>query len=229
MAANAFACRAGHWHPLHPPLLGLEDIVTVGTKLAVTPETVSGDAGAYVPIPTLPPETVTGELPTVEVPVKTGTVLVVPLPITVCAAAPADASAKLKPSHIRADLLIVPNPSVRLIGVFSGSRLALNWTAFVTLLAECAKRHATALPTPEMVSCVVLERCLSPSGDSLSIEVANIQLQIPSSAIRLHAPIRYPYAENDIILNPLPLRRQIQPTLHALCPGVPSTCNCFYF
>jgi hypothetical protein len=38
-------------------------------------------------MPTLPPETVIGELPTDEVPVKTGTVFVVPLPVTVCAAA----------------------------------------------------------------------------------------------------------------------------------------------
>ncbi|MGA9130164.1 MAG: hypothetical protein WB425_18680, partial [Terracidiphilus sp.] len=40
-----------------------------------------------VPIPTLLPETEIGELPTVEVPVKTGTVFVVPLPVTDCAAA----------------------------------------------------------------------------------------------------------------------------------------------
>ncbi|MGA7832727.1 MAG: hypothetical protein WCA21_17350 [Terracidiphilus sp.] len=47
----------------------------------------NGTAGDFVPIPTLLPETVIGELPTVEVPVKTGTVFVVPLPVTVCAAA----------------------------------------------------------------------------------------------------------------------------------------------
>jgi ABC-type polysaccharide transport system permease subunit len=35
-----------------------------------------------------------GELPTAEVPVKTGTVLVVPLPVTVCAAALMENAAK---------------------------------------------------------------------------------------------------------------------------------------
>jgi len=49
---------------------------------STSPLTVKGNVGV-VPIPTLPPETAIGELPTVEVPVKTGTVLVVPLPVTV--------------------------------------------------------------------------------------------------------------------------------------------------
>jgi hypothetical protein len=68
-----------------------------------------------VPIPTLPPETDIGELPTVDVPVKTGTVFVLPLPVTVCAAAPADANAKTKPSHMHADFVIFLNPFVSFI------------------------------------------------------------------------------------------------------------------
>lgn len=42
--------------------------------------------GDVVPIPTLLPDTEIGELPTLEVPVKTGTVPEVPLPVTVCPA-----------------------------------------------------------------------------------------------------------------------------------------------
>jgi len=44
--------------------------------------------GFVVPSPTLPPDTEMGELPTVDVPVKTGTVPEDPEPVTVCAAAP---------------------------------------------------------------------------------------------------------------------------------------------
>ena len=40
--------------------------------------------GVVVPIPTLLPDTVIGEFPTVEVPVNVGTVPDVPLPVTVC-------------------------------------------------------------------------------------------------------------------------------------------------
>jgi hypothetical protein len=58
-----------------------------------------------------------GELPTVEVPVKTGTVFVVPLPVTVCAAAPTDANAKPKPSDMHADFVIFPDPFVSLFVV----------------------------------------------------------------------------------------------------------------
>jgi hypothetical protein len=61
--------------------------LSVAPPRIVIPETSSFVSGIVVPIPTLPPETVIGELPTVEVPVKTGTVFVVPLPVTVCAAA----------------------------------------------------------------------------------------------------------------------------------------------
>jgi len=68
-----------------------------------------------VPIPTLLPLTEMGELPTVEVPVKTGTVFVVPLPVTVCAAAPAEANTKTKPSHLHADFVIFPDPLVSVI------------------------------------------------------------------------------------------------------------------
>ena len=64
-----------------------------------------------VPTPTLLPDTEIGELPTAEVPVKTGTVLVVPLPVTVCAAAPTDANAKPIPSHMHADFVIISIPS----------------------------------------------------------------------------------------------------------------------
>jgi hypothetical protein len=56
-----------------------------------------------------------GELPTAEVPVKTGTVFVVPLPVTVCAAAPTDANAKPKPSHMHGDFVIVPDPLVSIV------------------------------------------------------------------------------------------------------------------
>ncbi|MGA9669634.1 MAG: hypothetical protein WBQ94_10515 [Terracidiphilus sp.] len=68
---------------------------------------------AIVPIPTLPPETETGESLTVELPVNTGTVPEVPTPVTVCAAAPADASAKTNPDARR--LVHRPNPSISIV------------------------------------------------------------------------------------------------------------------
>jgi hypothetical protein len=84
-----------------------------------------------VPIPTLPFDTVMGDpmVPVGGFPVYMGTVSVV------CATAPADTNANHKPSHIHADLLIVPNPFIQSFGVFSDSRLALNWTALVALTA----------------------------------------------------------------------------------------------
>jgi hypothetical protein len=62
-----------------------------------------------VPVPTLPPETEIGELPTVEVPVKTGTVFVVPLPVTVCAAALIAINARPNPIKL-ARVRIVQRP-----------------------------------------------------------------------------------------------------------------------
>jgi hypothetical protein len=79
------------------------------------PYTSSVAPGDGVPIPTLPLLLTTIGvlgLPIVEVPVKTGTVPEVPLPVTVCAAAPADANAKQRPSHMHTDLLIIVNPFV---------------------------------------------------------------------------------------------------------------------
>jgi hypothetical protein len=72
-------------------------------------------SGLVVPIPTLLPETEMGEFPTVEVPLKTGIVFVVPLPVTVWAVALADANAKHKPSHMQTDLRIVPDPFVSIV------------------------------------------------------------------------------------------------------------------
>jgi hypothetical protein len=56
--------------------------------------------GYVVPIPTLLPDTEIGELPTAELPVKTGTVFVVPLPVTVCAAAPTAKATRQNPNRI---------------------------------------------------------------------------------------------------------------------------------
>ena len=59
-------------------------VITDSLELA---RTDNCEFGVAVPMPTLLPETKIGELPIVEAPVKTETVLVVPLPVTVCAVA----------------------------------------------------------------------------------------------------------------------------------------------
>src|SRR6266702_4727681 len=68
----------------------------------MAPFTSNGYAGAVVPIPTLLPEIEIGELPSVELPVNTGIVFVVPPPVVtvVCAATPTASEARNVPMKV---------------------------------------------------------------------------------------------------------------------------------
>jgi hypothetical protein len=81
--------------------------------LVVVAEQLVADVTLVVPIPTLPFNSVMFEFvsPVGGVPESRGTV-------PVCAAAPIDANAKLKPSHMHADFVIFPNPFVSAADLF---------------------------------------------------------------------------------------------------------------
>jgi len=60
----------------------------------------------------------------------------------VSAAAPTAVKAEILQAN--APLLIVCNPSTRVVGPFSNSRLAFNYTAFATLVADHAEQRTIA-------------------------------------------------------------------------------------
>jgi hypothetical protein len=120
---------------------------------------------------------VIGELPTVEVPVKTGTVFVVPLPVTVCAAAPTDANTKPKPSHTYADFVIFPDP---LVSIVRCSRLkAARTSPRVILGAESTRNRSLIQPR---VKISVAERPFKACG---AVNVIREEYTPPSIEIKV--------------------------------------------
>ncbi len=79
---------------------------------------------------TLSPETVMGEFPTVEVPVKAGTVFVVSLSVTVCAATPEDIGIKTNPCQILTYFFIVSIPSTPIVRLFPSLQRELQRVNF---------------------------------------------------------------------------------------------------
>jgi len=68
--------------------------------------------GSVVPIPTLPFDTEIGELPTVALPVKTGTVLVVPPEVVTVVCAAAATAIIVTPSQANTPFVIVQSLSI---------------------------------------------------------------------------------------------------------------------
>ena len=79
--------------------------------LIPTTYTQRSSVGTVVPIPTLLPETEIGELPTVALPVKTGTVLVVPPEVVTVVCAVAATAIIVNPSQANTPFVIVQSLS----------------------------------------------------------------------------------------------------------------------
>jgi hypothetical protein len=77
----------------------------------IVPATSRLYAGLVVPMPTLPFKTEIGELPTAEVPVKTGTVLVVPPEVVTVVCAAAATAIIVNPSQANTPFVIVQSLS----------------------------------------------------------------------------------------------------------------------